>query len=650
MSIDSLAINTIRCLSADQVQAANSGHPGAPMGCAPIAHALFGHIMRFSPTNPSWWARDRFVLSNGHACALLYSVLHLSGYNLGIDDLKAFRRLDSRTPGHPERNVTPGVEVTTGPLGQGIASAVGLAVAQSHFGSLYPDLFDNFTFVLCGDGCLQEGVANEAAALAGQWGLGRLILIYDDNSITIDGATSLSFTEDISMRFKAIGWEVLSVSDGDNDFMGIVEAINAAKQNTKQPSLIRVKTTIGFGSSKAGSEKTHGSPLGLDDLQNVKLKFGLDPTKSFQIPDAVSGFYTQRAISCGNFEREWNERFHDFTQKHPEDAVHLANRFENSFFVEPIKYPIFTGDKATRSTSGDILAVLVESVRAFIGGSADLTESTLSNKAALAPYSSICPGNRFIHFGVREHAMTAIANGLHAYGGILPFVATFANFISYCWPSLRLAALSHHQILFLATHDSIDLGEDGPTHQPIEILSLLRSTPNIIDLRPADGNETIGAYQAFMCHRTCPSVLLLSRSAIPQLHGSSADAVSRGAYILAEYPQEAKKCVLAGSGTEVHLLVDARIQLERMGVSARVVSFPSWFLFSEQSESYQREIFPPGVPVLMVEAARVLGWQRWADDVIEMTSFGASGSAKDLRSKFGFTVDAIVKRALQLLR
>ena len=650
MSLDTLIINTIRCLSADQVQTANSGHPGAPMGCAPVAHALFGYVMRFNPKNPGWWARDRFVLSNGHACALLYSVLHLSGYSVTLEDLQAFRKLNSKTPGHPERNVTPGVELTTGPLGQGIASAVGLAVAQTHFASQYPGLFDNFTFVLCGDGCLQEGVSSEAAALAGQWGLGRLILLYDDNSITIDGATSLSFTEDITMRFTAMGWEVLCVDDGDNDFVGIVQSIEKAKQNTQQPTLIRVKTTIGYGSRKQGSEKTHGSPLGIDDLQSVKVKFGLDPTKSYQIPEPVKAFYSQRVTDAENFENLWNVRFEEFAKTHPEDASRLIDRFNGATFGVNVNFPNFTGDKATRATSGDILAVLVNSVSAMIGGSADLTESTLCNKAALPAYSRVSPQNRFIHFGVREHAMVAIANGLHAYGGLLPFVATFANFISYCWPSLRLAALSHHQVLFLATHDSIDLGEDGPTHQPIEILSMLRATPNLLDIRPADGAETIGAYEAYMRNTRGPTVLLLSRSAIPQLLGSSAAGVSRGAYILSDYDAESRKCVLAGSGTELHLLVDARKKLSQCGISARVVSFPSWSLFSKQSDEYQREIFPCGVPVLLVEAAKVLGWHRWADDVIEMNSFGASGSAKDLRETFGFTVDAIVKKALNLLR
>ena len=622
------------------------------MGCAAIAHTLFGHVMNFNPENPTWWARDRFVLSNGHACALLYSMLHLTGYKaMTMDQLKAFRQPNSITPGHPEFGVTPGVELTTGPLGQGISNAVGLAIAQEMLAAQYsPELFDNYTFVLCGDGCLQEGVSYEACSLAGHLKLGRLIVLYDDNQITIDGSTDLSFTENVAKRFEAQNWQVLQVDDGTNDIESILSAINQAKLNRDQPTLIRVRTTIGVDSSKAGSEKTHGSPLGVEEIKRIKEMYGFDPAESFSVPAEVAEFYRHHALARGHAsEAEWRAKFSQWKQANPEKGAEVETRFAGHIDFASLKFPQFEADKpkATRQFSGEVLASLVKSLPQMVGGSADLTESTVTNKANLGGFSSTNRANRFIHFGVREHAMVAISNGLSAYGGFLPFCATFANFIGYCWGSLRLSALSHHKVLFIATHDSIDLGEDGPTHQPVEILPLLRGTPNIQVIRPADGTETIGAYHAHLRSANHgPTVLLLSRGAVPQLTGSNSSHVERGAYILEDFsPGNDKRVVLAGSGTEVSLLVQARTKLAADGISARVVSFPSWDMFEAQSTEYKESVFTPGIKTMYVEASNCVGADKYADEIVGMTSFGASAPAKALRDQFGFTVDNIVSKA-----
>jgi len=656
MKTERQCVRTIRCLSADMVQAANSGHPGAPMGCAAIAHTLFGHVMNFNPEDPNWWARDRFVLSNGHACALLYSMLHLTGYkDVSMEQLKAFRQLGSITPGHPEAGMTPGVELTTGPLGQGISSAVGLAIAQEMLAAQYSrDLFSNYTYVLCGDGCLQEGISYEACSLAGHLRLGRLIVLYDDNQITIDGSTELSFTENVRKRFEAQNWEVIDVADGTNDIEGILSALNQAKSNTEQPTLIRVRTTIGVDSLKAGSEKTHGSPLGVDEIKRIKELYGFDPNISFHVPSEVAEFYRTHSLARGNAcESEWKEKYLNFKKNNPEKSNELEMRFSGKINFDSISFPKFETDKpkATRQFSGEVLAALVKSVPQIVGGSADLTESTVTNKANLAGFSFQNRENRFIHFGVREHAMAAISNGLAAYGGFLPFCATFANFIGYCWGSLRLSALSHHKVLFIATHDSIDLGEDGPTHQPVEILPLLRGTPGIQVFRPADGTETIGAYMAHLRDENHgPTVLLLSRGAVPQLTGSSGDHVAKGAYVMMDFTHNnSKQVVLAGSGTEVSLLVQAREKLAAQNIDARIVSFPSWDRFESQSAEYKQSVFPQGVKVVYVEASNCLGAHKYADTVVGMTTFGASAPAKTLREKFGFTVENVVAKAAALV-
>jgi transketolase len=655
---ESVCVRAIRCLAVDMVQSANSGHPGAPMGCAAIAHSLFGHVLNFNPLNPSWWARDRFVLSNGHACALLYSMLHLTGYKaLTMEELKRFRQLGSMTPGHPEVGITPGVELSTGPLGQGISNAVGLAISQEMLSAQYsPDLFNNYTYVLCGDGCLQEGVSYEACGLAGHLGLGRLIVLYDDNRITIDGCTDLSFTENVRLRFESQGWEVLEVADGNNDISAIVSALNQAKHNLDQPTLIRIRTTIGVDSSKQGSEKTHGSPLGPEEIKKLKTFYGFDPEKSFEVPQEVYEFYKIHSAARGAAaEAEWNAKLSHFKAEHPEKAAELFLRFSGELPSgwESVLPKFDDKPKATRQYSGEVLACLVKANVSIVGGSADLTESTVTNKANVSAFSKKSRESRFIHFGVREHGMAAIANGLAAYGGMLPFCSTFANFIGYAWGAARLSALSHHKVMYIATHDSIDLGEDGPTHQPIEILGLLRSTPNMQTIRPADGIETVGAYVAhFRKENHGPSVLLLSRGNVNPLKGSSTTGVLMGAYTILDFGRSSpRKIVLAASGTEVGLIVDAKSKIEsdHPDVTCRVVSFPSFDLFEKQTEEYKLSVFPIGVKVLFVEASSCLGAHKYADAVVAMTTFGGSAPAKDLRKHFGFTVDNVVDRAMEMM-
>lgn len=649
-------IKAIRCLAVDMVQAANSGHPGAPMGCAGIAHSLFGHIMNFNSHNPSWWGRDRFVLSNGHACALLYSMLHITGYkDVTMEQLRQFRQLNSITPGHPEAGITSGVDVSTGPLGQGISNAVGLAIAQEMLAAQYsPDLFNNYTFVLCGDGCLQEGVSYEACSLAGHLGLGRLIVLYDDNQITIDGSTDLSFTEDARKRFEAQNWEVIEVQNGNSDIEAIVLAVNQAKANLDQPTLIKVRTTIGIDSSKQGSEKTHGSPLGPDEIKKLKTMYGFNPDESFTVPKEVYEFYQTHSLARGEaLEAEWKKKFAAFQASHPDKGAELVQRFSGKLPSgwENVLPKFDDKPKATRQFSGEVLAAVVKSIASVVGGSADLTESTVTNKANLAAFSKHQRGNRFLHFGVREHAMAAISNGIAAYGGFLPFCATFANFIGYAWGAARLSALSHHKVLYVATHDSIDLGEDGPTHQPIEILGLLRGTPNMQTIRPADGTETVGAYIAHLRDSNHgPTTMLLSRGAVNPLANSSVEGVLKGAYVLSDFEgsPDGPSVILAGSGTEMGLLVDAK-RILKDSCRVRIVSVPSFDLLEKQTKEYKESVFVPGTKVLFVEASSCIGAERFADSVIGMTSFGASAPAKALKQHFGFTVDNVVTRAKSMV-
>ncbi|ORX51653.1 transketolase [Hesseltinella vesiculosa] len=661
-TIEQHAINTVRVLSADVVRGANSGHPGAPMGCAPMAHVLFNNHITANPKNPKFVNRDRFVLSNGHGCALQYVFLHLLGYDVSLDDLKHFRQLGSKTPGHPEVNDTPGIEVTTGPLGQGISNAVGLAAAEAHLAATFNkpgyELFSNFTYVILGDGCLQEGVSAEAISLAGHWKLGKLIALYDDNGITIDGSTDVSFTEDTIKRFESYGWHTIVVTDGDNDIDAINKAVEQAKAVTDKPTLIKIKTTIGYGSLLQGQEKVHGAPLSNDDIVQVKQKFGFNPEETFVVPKEVYDFYGARAAHGAQAEADWNALFAKYKQEFPADAEALERRLNGKLPQGwEAALPRFTpadSAVATRKLSEGVLTALSEVIPELVGGSADLTGSNLTRWKAAVDFQHPSTGlgdysGRYLRYGVREHAMFAVMNGLAAYsnGAIIPYGGTFLNFLTYGWGAARLSALSHLRVLYVMTHDSIGLGEDGPTHQPIETLTLTRATPNMLTFRPADGNEVSGTYLAALENQHRPSVIALSRQNLPQLEGSSVEIVRKGAYVLQE-AAGAKVTILA-TGSEVAIAVDAAKKLAEQGVAARVVSAPCTELFDEQPEEYKKSVLLPGVPVVSIEALGAYGWERYAHAQIGMTTFGASAPIKDLYNKFGITADAAAEKSLKVI-
>ena len=649
----SKCINTIRCLAADTVQGAKSGHPGAPMGCAPMATALWGEVMNFDAEAPKWANRDRFVLSNGHACALQYCMLHLAGYPLSIDDLKQFRQVGSLTPGHPENHITAGIEVSTGPLGQGISNAVGLAIAEAHLAATYNrpgfDVVDHFTYVICGDGCLQEGVSAEAGSLAGHLKLGKIIVLYDDNNIQIDGGTDLAFSEDVLKRYEAYGWHTQTVADGDGpDISAILAAIEVAKGVTDAPSMMKVRTTIGKGSAKENTAKGHGAPLGPEDLANLKTKFGLDPAASYAVEDDVYAYFRTRTSAGKEKHAAWNAMFDEYAAAHPE----LAAQFTRTQAGElpagwdaalPAAAP---GDKAlaTRKSSQAALAAIVPQLPELIGGSADLTPSNLTKVEGNAV--DFQPGSydgRYLRFGVREHAMASICNGLAAHGGLIPFGATFLTFVGYAVGAMRLSALSCFRVVYVMTHDSIGLGEDGPTHQPIETLASLRSMPNMCVIRPADQNEVSGAYACALANAHGPTTLALSRQGCAVLEGSSAAAVSKGAYALKD--TAGAKLILVATGSEVQLAVSTLPALAEAGISAAVVSMPSWELFEAQPVEYRQSVFPAGTPVLSIEAACTWGWERYAHASIGVNSFGMSGPGPKVFEHFGFTGENIVAKA-----
>lgn len=654
-ALDNLAVNTIRCLAADMVQKADSGHPGMPMGMAPVAHVLWNKIMNFAPQNARWPNRDRFVLSNGHGCSLLYIMLHLTGFNMPMDELKKFRQLHSLTPGHPEAHITPGVEVTTGPLGQGFANAVGLAIGEAHMGAVFNKpghkLFDNYTYVFLGDGCLMEGVSCEAASLAGHLNLKKLIAIYDDNQISIDGPTSLAFTEDVPKRFQAYGWNTITVNNGDHDLVAIEKAILEAKRSDK-PTLISLKTTIGFGSGKAGSADAHGSPLGPAGVRAAKAKLGMNPDESFVVPSTVYDLYAPVKSRGVQLEQQWTQLFASYAEKYPAEAKELTRRLEKKLPADwrkllPVWKPTDKAD-ATRNLSGLVLNALAPKVTELIGGSADLSPSNKTLLKIAKDFQKGNPSGRYLRFGVREFGMAAIANGLSAYGALIPYTATFLNFIQYCFPAVRLSALSEVQQIYIMTHDSIFLGEDGPTHQPIEALVHCRSCPNVTTFRPADGNETAGAYAFAMEHRSGPSVIALSRQNLPHLKTSSVENTLKGAYVVEEPEGKAKPdLIFVATGSEVSLAMSAAKLIK--GKRVRVVSMPSTELFDQQSVSYRREIITPGVPVVSIEAASPLGWERYAHHAIGISTFGASAPAEVLADYFGLTPEKVVARTAKFL-
>lgn len=656
--ITTKAINTIRALAADTVAKANSGHPGAPMGMAPAAHVLFSQL-KTNPKNPEWINRDRFVLSNGHAVALLYIMLHLTGYPISMDDLKQFRQLDSKTPGHPESE-TVGVDVTTGPLGQGISNAVGLAIAQANFAATYnkPNytISDNYTYSFFGDGCMMEGVASEACSLAGHLQLGNLIAFYDDNKISIDGATELAFTEDVSKRLESYGWEVIDVENADTDYESLAAAIAKAKLSKNKPTCIKMTTTIGFGSLNQGTSGVHGSPLKADDIAQLKKNFGFDPSKSFHVDDDVYAYYQTVIANGEKANAEWENLFDAYANEYPEEAAEIQRRLSNKL---PEKWdgllPTYTpADKslASRKMSEIVLGKLEQALPELIGGSADLTPSNLTKWAGSIDFQSPATGlgdyaGRYIRYGVREHGMGAIMNGICAFGAnYKAYGGTFLNFVSYAAGAVRLSALSGHPVVWVATHDSIGLGEDGPTHQPIETLAHFRAIPNLMVWRPADGNEVSAAYKAALEATATPSIIALTRQNLVQLENSSIENALKGGYTI--HKVENPKLIIAATGSEVALSVESAIELTSQGIPTNVVSLPDFHTFDKQSFEYRKSVLPDGIPVLSVEVMSSFGWDKYAHAHISLDHFGASAPANKLFEKFGFTKDAVVEKAKKL--
>ncbi|KAL1894117.1 Transketolase [Ceratocystis pirilliformis] len=654
--IDTLAINSIRVLAADATFNSNSGHPGAPMGMAPVAHVLFNNFMKFNPKNTRWLNRDRFVLSNGHGCMLQYALLHLFGYDLSIQDLKDFRKIDSKTPGHPEAHFTPGIEVTTGPLGQGVCNAVGLAMAQAHTAAVFNkqgfNLIDNYTYCFLGDGCLMEGVSSEASSMAGHLQLGNLICIWDDNHISIDGDTNVAFTEDVVKRYESYDWHVVTVENGDSDLAAIAAAIKECQAVKNKPSLIKLRTTIGYGSLLQGTHSVHGSPLKAEDIKQLKSKFGFNPEQSFSVPQEVYDYYAKHAAEGAATEQEWNALLAKYAEAYPTEHADLLRRQTGDLPTGWEKsLPTYTpadAAVASRKLSEIVLSKIEGVVPELVGGSADLTGSNLTRwKEAVdfqAPQTGL--GNysgRYIRYGVREHAMGAVMNGLAAYGTILPYGGTFLNFVSYAAGAVRLSALSHIRALWVATHDSIGLGEDGPTHQPIETLAHFRALPNCMVWRPADGNETSGAYYVALSNKTAPSIMALSRQNLPQLEGSSIEKAAKGGYVLSEV--EGAQVTIVSTGSEVNICVDAAKVLAQQGIKARIVSMPCTEVFDQQSLDYRLSVLPDGIPAMSVEPMSTLGWEKYAHEQFGLNRFGASGPVKDVYKKFEFTPEGIAKRA-----
>lgn len=664
-SLESLCINAIRFLAIDAVEKAKSGHPGLPMGAAPMAFVLWDRFMRYNPKNPKWFNRDRFVLSAGHGCMLQYALLHLTGYDsVTIDDLKQFRQWESRTPGHPENFMTEGVEVTTGPLGQGIANAVGLAMAEAHLAAKFnkPDhqIIDHYTYVILGDGCHMEGVSGEACSLAGHLGLGKLIALYDDNHISIDGHTDLSFTEDVGKRFEAYGWHVITVDnrnlDEDTNLEAVHKAIEEAKSVTDKPSMIKVRTIIGYGSpNKRDTHGVHGSALGGDEVKATREFLGWEH-EPFVVPeDALNHF--RKAVERGaQYEEEWNKAWINYKTEYGDEAAELERWIsgklpEGWHKVLPTYTPEEKGD-ATRNHSGKCLNSLAGIIPELIGGSADLAPSNMTLLKSSGDFQKGHYENRNLRFGVREHGMGAIANGMALHGGLIPYCATFLVFADYMRGAIRLSALSEAGVIYVMTHDSIALGEDGPTHQPIETIASLRAIPNLIVIRPADGNETSGAYKIAIENRNRPTLLALSRQSLPNLAGSSIEGVAKGAYILSD-SDGTPDLILIGTGGEIPLCVQAADQLRGEGKKVRVVSMPSWELFEEQDASYRESVLPKAVTKrLAVEAGTSFGWCRYTGnegDMISIERFGASAPGSVVLEKFGYTVDNVVARAKALL-
>jgi len=650
------AINTIRFLSADAVQQANSGHPGLPMGAAPMAFTLWTRHLRHNPRNPKWAGRDRFILSGGHGSMLLYSLLHLTGYDVSLDAIKNFRQFGSITPGHPEYGLTPGVEVTTGPLGQGFGQGVGMAIAATHLAATFNkpghEIIQSHIYGIVTDGDLMEGVSSEAASLAGHLQLGRIVYLYDDNHISIDGSTDLAFTEDRAARFEAYKWHVQKVEDG-NDVEAIDAAIRAAKADPR-PSLICVRTTIGYGApKKQGTAKAHGEPLGDEELNAAKENLGWPVEPRFLIPGEVLEFYREAVEKGREREFDWKMKLDAYKQIHPASGAELERRLKGELPKDWDKdLPIFPVDEkgmATRASSGKVLNALSVKLPELIGGSADLTPSNNTKFEEAGDFQKDNPIGRYLRFGVREHAMGAALNGINLFGGLIAYGGTFLIFSDYMKPAIRIAAISEVPSIFVFTHDSIGLGEDGPTHQPIEHLMALRAVPNLTLIRPADANEVADAWKFAITHRTGPTALALTRQNLPTLDGTHRRMLGKGAYVLKDFGDN-PQLILMASGSEVSLIYGAAEKLFAEGIPTRVVSFPSWELFEKQDQAYQESVLPKNITArLSVEAGATLGWERYATSVIGLDHYGASAPYKVIFEKFGFTVENVVAKAKELI-
>ncbi len=678
--LDQLCVNTIRFLSVDAVEKANSGHPGLPLDAAPMAYILWTKLMNYNPKNPSWYDRDRFILSAGHGSALLYSMLHLTGYDFPLDQIKKFRQWESTTPGHPERGLANGIEVTTGPLGQGFANSVGMAVAEAYLAARYNrpghEIIDHYIYCLVSDGDLMEGVASEAASLAGHLKLGKLIYLYDDNEVTLSASTQVTFTEDRAARFQSYGWQTIKVEDG-NDLKAIEDAILAAKQDKGRPSLILIRTHIGYGSpNKQDTYEAHGSPLGKEETKLTKENLGWPLEPSFYIPEAAQKHFNESIKKGKKLEEEWNKRWLAYEKAFPEEAKELKLIMEQKLppgWDKEIKpFPADPKGMATRVASGKVLNMIAPHLPALIGGSADLNPSThtVINQGGTfeSPLTDFGDrqgaieggwnyAGRNIQFGVREHAMGSMMNGMATYGGIIPYCATFLTFSDYMRPAIRLASLMDLLVIYVFTHDSIGLGEDGPTHQPIEQVASLRAIPHLIVIRPADANETAVAWQTAIETHKKSVALILTRQNVPTLDRTkyaSADGLKKGAYVLADPSDQKPNFILIATGSEVNLIVTAQQKLAEQKVYARLVSMPSWELFEAQSQEYKDSVLLPHIKArLAVEAGVEMGWERYVGEqggMIGIDRFGASAPGDVVMKEYGFTVDHVVKKAIEILQ
>jgi len=662
-SLDELCINTIRTLSLDAVQKADSGHPGTPMALAPLAYVLFTRHMRHNPADPTWPNRDRFVLSCGHASMLLYSALYLSGYGLELEDLKQFRQWQSRTPGHPEYGHTPGIETTTGPLGQGIANAVGFAMAEAHLAAVFNRdgnrIVDHYTYFICSDGDLMEGISHEASSFAGHYKFGKLIGFYDDNHITIDGPTELTYTDDAGERFEAYGWHVQHVAD-INDLDALDAAIEAAKAETGRPSMIICRTHIGYGSpNKQDTSKAHGEALGEDEIKLTKRSLGWPSEEPFYVPEEALAHWRKAGERGAAFQEEWRRQLIAYSKAQPDLAKEFGRRIHGDLPAGwESAIPTFTKDNgniASRAASGAVLGALVDKVPELVGGSADLTPSNNTQPKSFKNFSPEDFAARYVHYGIREHGMAGIMNGLALHGGVIPYGGTFLIFSDYMRPSQRLAALMHQRVIYVFTHDSIGLGEDGPTHQPIEQLTALRAIPGFTMIRPADANETAEAWRVALKHKNGPVALALTRQKLGWIdrekYGAAA-GLAKGAYVLADAPGGAPEVVLMSSGSEVALVLAAQTKLAEGGIRARAISMPSHELFAAQPLEYQQQVLPPGTKRVAIEAAHPMSWYRWVGTdgiIMGIDHFGASAPFADIYKGLGLTVDKLVEAARGLV-